>query len=96
MTLERGNDGFGHRIEKARYLDTIAVQKEHRLQFLDILAPAARGQNGPLAMRCRIDEMADAMLGEQAPGKFFAGIHLATGRHIRMGEYPFRQNAMAG
>ena len=47
MTLERGNDGFGHGIEKARYLDTIAVQKEHRLQFLDILALQPKARTGP-------------------------------------------------
>ena len=40
--------------------------------------------------------MADAGFGELPPGKFLAGVDLAAGRHIGVGEHALRLDVMAG
>src|SRR5688500_9111445 len=94
MPLEGGDDVRGARVENSVDLDAVAVEREHALQRYDRDAFFAARIGGPVADFRRCNPMADAGIGKPGPGEVLAGIELAPGRHVRMGQYPVGGDGM--
>src|SRR5438067_9464793 len=67
--------------------EPIAVLSELRLKVADLRSLIAHRERDAVCDRFRRDPGADPGSREPAPGKFFARILLAHGRHVRMGEH---------
>jgi len=67
MPLEGLDDNLCLMVENARYLDAIAIERQHRLQRLDIGTVVAGLQRGSAPDGCRRYEMADTGLEQGGP-----------------------------
>ncbi len=96
MALEGGDDRAHSLVEPAGHRLVVAVEGEHRLERRDRLARLAHGEETSVADRGRRHPMADPGRREAIPGEILAGILLAGGRHVGMGQHPRRRDRMAG
>src|SRR5262245_31132070 len=94
MALKSLHHDPGLCIENTIDLNAVAVKHQHGLQRFYTSAPVSRRQKSPAADRGCVDEMSDASFGKRFPRKSLAGIDLAARRHIRMGQYIIRPDAV--
>ena len=79
-------------IVDAAELDAVAIEREHRLQRPDRRPFLTHGEQRAADDRRRLAPMADAAARERVPGEFLAGIALALGCDVGMGENAFATN----
>src|SRR5262249_21437095 len=97
MALERSHDVAGGAIEIAAGGDVVAVFRQQRLRLFDGgIGFAKREDRSRRVDGGGFDPQADAGIGQRLPWKSFAGIALARGRDVRMGEHAVGGDPMAG
>src|SRR5215467_5601676 len=97
MALERSHDVARGAIEIAAGGDVIAVFCQQRLYLRDGgIGFAEREDRTRRVDGGGLDPQADAGIGQRLPWKFFAGIALARGRDVGMGEHAVGGNPVAG
>ena len=90
MALEGGNRPLRPLANNACHFNSVAIERQHRLNRFDWLALIALLEKSSAADRGRRNPVADAPRMERFPGKFFSRIHLANGSHIAVRKHPFR------
>jgi hypothetical protein len=92
MALKGGHHRSGLSVVDAGEFDAVAVEREHRLQRADRRPLLPRADERAADDRSGVGPMADAGARENVPGEFLAGIALARGRDVGMGENAFGAN----
>ena len=85
----------GALVEYAADFQPVAIKRQQRLQRRDRFAVIAGGQEAAAVNGVRLDPMADTFAGKAGPGKGLAGIALAPGGDVGMGEQPMGGNGAA-
>ena len=84
MPLESSHGAFGFFAISACNFNAITINRQHRLQRFDRLAMIAALKKAAATDRSRLHPMADTVLRQDVPRKFFTRIDLADRCNIRM------------